>query len=152
MDETPEWELPGRFAQVLPRVAGVPTRRSRGRDGVVPVGWPRQVRPPGAPGWEDTAVTWLFDLCPPGYRSHAVLHRFPVVLARMTHQHVSAAVAAARHGYGTARADLSALAPPSVLAAVLRMYEHEGTRAAATERAVGLVEEALGGTRWEPRL
>ncbi|MYS85866.1 hypothetical protein GTZ85_38045 [Streptomyces sp. SID5474] len=119
---------------------------------MAPTGWPRGVRPPGVAGWEDTAVAWLFDLCPPGYRSHDVLRKHPLILARMARQHVAAALAAARHGYGTARVELAERVPVQAVEAALRMYEYEGSRAAATERAVRLVEEALGGERWEPRL
>ena len=61
-------------------------RRAAGQtvqvDGTVPPGWPEEVRPPGAPDWERTAVAWLFDLCPPDYRAHEVLRRYPVLLAR----------------------------------------------------------------------
>ncbi|WP_218043274.1 hypothetical protein [Embleya hyalina] len=104
------------------------------------------------PGWERTAVAWLWDLCPPGYRSHDVLRRHPLILTRMALQHVGAALAAARHGYGTARSDLATTVPATVLEQTLRLYALEGARAAATERAVRLVGEALAGERWEPRL
>jgi len=70
----------------------------------------------------------------------------------MALHHVGAALAAARQGYGTARVDLGRAVPGEVLEATLRMYAHEGARAAATERAVRLVGEALAGERWEPRL
>ncbi|OPC76954.1 hypothetical protein B4N89_40910 [Embleya scabrispora] len=43
------------------------------------------MRPPGEAGWEDTAVAWLFDQLPPGYRTHDVLRTYPVILARMAH-------------------------------------------------------------------
>lgn len=148
--DTPAWERPGRFARAATEDEA--QARPRGKDGIAPAGWPRGVRPPGAPGWEDTAVAWLYDLCPPGYRSHEVLRKYPLILARMARQHVEAALAAARHGYGTARVDLKEAVPVHALEATLRMYEYEGSRAAATERAVRLVEEALGGERWEPRL
>ncbi|MFI6587438.1 hypothetical protein [Embleya sp. NPDC050493] len=148
-DDSPGWEPPSRFARVL---AEKQAAQPRGRAGVAPPGWPPAVRPPGVEGWEDTAVTWLFDLCPPGYRGHGVLRRQPLLLARMARQHVSAALAAARHGYGTAREELAPVVPAAVVEALLRMYAFEGARAAVTERAVRLVEEALGGERWEPRL
>ncbi|MFI1585663.1 hypothetical protein [Embleya sp. NPDC020630] len=109
------------------------------------------MRPPGEAGWEETAVAWLFDQCPPGYRNHDVLRAFPVILARLAHQHVSAALAAARDGYGTARLDLRDAVPVHAMDGVLRMYEYEGSRAAATERAVDLVERALAGERWNAR-
>ncbi len=34
----------------------------------------------------------------------------------------------------------------------MRMYEFEGSKTAALEREVRLVEEALNGKRWNPRL
>ncbi|WP_439681666.1 hypothetical protein [Embleya sp. MST-111070] len=152
-EATPAWERPGRFARVLAeKGTGTAGAKPRGRAGVAPPGWPSIVRPPGVEGWEDTATTWLLDLCPPGYRVHDVLIRHPLLLARMARQHVSAALAAARHGYGTARDELAPAVSAAVLEELLRMYEHEGARVAATERAVLLVEEALGGERWEPRL
>ncbi|MFE5331307.1 hypothetical protein ACFRCG_33455 [Embleya sp. NPDC056575] len=125
--------------------------RPRRRPGVAPPGWPRGVRPPGEAGWEDTAVAWLFDQCPPDYRDHAVLRAFPLVLARMARQHVAAALAAARDGYAGARVELRGAVPVHGMDGVMRMYEHEGSRAAVTERAVGLVERALAGERWPAR-
>ena len=70
---------------------------------VAPPGWPRQVRPPGAPGWEHTAVAWLLDICPPEYRSYPVLRRHDVVLARFAVLHVEACQAAVRRGLSEAR-------------------------------------------------
>ncbi|MFF7249806.1 hypothetical protein ACFZBU_38580 [Embleya sp. NPDC008237] len=96
-------------------------------------------------------MAWLFDLCPPGYRDHDVLRKHPLIL-RMARRHVSAALAAARHGYGTARAEIGPTLPAAEVDAMLRVHEHEGSRAAATDRAVRLVAEALGGEQWEPRL
>ncbi|WP_424641684.1 hypothetical protein [Embleya sp. AB8] len=148
--DTPAWEQPGRFA-LAPAGNGTDTK-PRGQDGIAPADWPRGVRPPGAPGWEHSAAAWLYDLCPPGYRSHDVLRRYPVILARMARRHVAAALAAARHGYGTARVDLEEAVTGRALEETLRMYEYEGSRAAATERAVRLVAEALAGERWEPRM
>ena len=37
---------------------------------VVPAGWPRRVRPPGAPGWEESVQAWLLDQVP-GARARA---------------------------------------------------------------------------------
>jgi hypothetical protein len=118
----------------------------------VPPGWPEQVHPPGSEGFERTAVGWLFDLCPPEYRAHDVLRAHPVVLARFARQHVEAAVEAARTGYRTARADLRELVGPDVVEAVLGAYDREGRRLAQAGRQVAMVEAALRGERWVPRL
>ena len=117
-----------------------------------PPGWPAEVRPPGAPDWERTAVGWLFDLCPPEYRAHDVLRRYPVVLARFAAEHVGAGVAAARRGLATARADLRDVVSADVVDAAIAAYEREGARLARMERSVRLVEEALRGRRFVAKL
>jgi hypothetical protein len=124
----------------------------RGVTDALPPGWPEQVHPPGSEGFERTAVGWLLDLCPPEYRAHDVLRAHPVVLARFARQHVDAAVEAARNGYRTARADLKGLVPPEVVEAALGAYDREGRRLAQAARQVQLVEAALRGERWVPRL
>ncbi len=118
----------------------------------VPPGWPPQVRPPDADGWENDAISFLLDLCPPDYRRHEVLRRHPVVLARFAVRHVDGAVAAARTGYANARSDLRDLVPPEVVTAALVAYETEGARLVAAARQVALIEEALRGLRHAPRL
>ena len=119
---------------------------------LVPPEWPTAVRPPQAPDWEQTAVAWLFDQCPPDYRAHDVLKRYPVVLARFARGHVNAAVEAARQGLRTLRADLSGVVPQDVIEAALGAYDREGRVLARTARQITLVEGALRGERWVPRL
>jgi hypothetical protein len=118
----------------------------------VPPGWPEEVRPPDSPDWERTATAWLFDLCPPDYRLHDVLRRHPPVLARFAAHHVQAGIETARRGLATARDDLRDVADPETIAAALAAYEREGARLVRTQRAVGLVEEALRGRRFRARL
>lgn len=117
-----------------------------------PPGWPEQVLPPQAPDWERSAVAWLLDLCPPDYRAYDVLRAHPVVLARFARGHVESAVEAARQGIRTARADLRGVVPPEVVEATIGAYEREGRRLVHTGRQVALVESALRGERWVPRL
>ena len=119
---------------------------------MAPPGWPPEVRPPGAPDWQRTAVAWLLDLCPPDYRAYDVLRAHPVVLARFAAGHVAAGVEAARRGLAMARADLRDVVPPVAVEAALAAYEREGARLARAGRAVALVEEALRGRRFVPRL
>ena len=118
----------------------------------VPPGWPEEVRPAGTPDGERTATAWLFDLCPPDYRLHDVLRRHPPVLARFAAHHVQGGIEAARRGLATARDDLRDVADPETIAAALAAYEREGARLVRTQRAVGLVEEALRGRRFRARL
>jgi hypothetical protein len=119
---------------------------------LVPPGWPPEVLPPQAPGWERTAVAWLFDLCPPDYRAHDVLRRYPVLLARFAGSHVAAGVGATREGLRTLRADLAGAVPPEAIDAAVGAYEREGRRLVKAGRQVELVAGALRGERWVPRL
>ena len=118
----------------------------------LPPGWPAAVRPPQSPDWERSAVAWLFDLCPPDYRAHEVLRRYPVVLARLAREHCLAGVEAARRGLATVRADLAGAVPPEAVEATVSAYEREGARLTRAAAAVALVEDALAGKRWVPRL
>jgi hypothetical protein len=97
-------------------------------------------------------VAWLFDLCPPDYRAHEVLRRHPVVLARFAAHHVDAGIEAARRGLAAGRVELLEVVPPEALAAALAAYEREGARLIAARRGVGLIEQALRGTEFRPRL
>jgi len=121
-------------------------------DASVPPGWPEQVRPPGAPDWERTAVAWLFDLVPHDYRAHEVLRRYPVLLARMAGDHVAAGLDAARAGWRGVRVDLADHLPPEAMEAAMSAYEREGARLAAAARGIAVVAAALRGERWVPRL
>ena len=119
---------------------------------VAPPGWPDAVRPPEAPDWERTAVNWLFDICPPEFRSHAALRRHVVVLARFAVLNVEAQQAAVRRGLSEARADLRDVADLDVVEAAVQAFSAEEDRLLGLRRAHGLVEEALRGRRFVARL
>ena len=118
----------------------------------VPPGWPPQVRPPGAPAWERTAVSWLLDVSPPEYRGYPVLRNHEVVLARFALLHVEAGQAAVRRGLSEARGVLRDVADPDTVDAAVLAWQAEEARLSAERRAVGLVEEALRGRRFVARL
>lgn len=117
-----------------------------------PPGWPDAVPDPDDPEFDARVVGWLLELCPPDYRRHLVLRRHPVVLARLASRHASAALEAARAAYAGARRDLAGRVPPEVVDETLVALAHAGAHLAAQVREVGLVEEALQGRRWRPRL
>ena len=119
---------------------------------VAPPGWPRQVRPPGAPGWEGTATRWLLDISPPEYRSYVVLRRHPVVLARFAVLHVEACLSAVRRGLSEARGALRDVAEADAVEAAVETWQADEARLTAERGAVGLVEEALRGRRFVARL
>jgi hypothetical protein len=121
-------------------------------DGVAPAGWPGEVRPPGVPGWERSAVAWLLDLAPPDYRGYSVLTGHPVALAVVVGHHVQAQRTGARSALAGARRELADAMPPPALDALLEALAQEEARLAAAHRGVGLVEQALRGRRFAPRL
>jgi len=117
-----------------------------------PPGWPAGVHPPGSDDFESTAIGWLLEVVPPDYRLHGVLRRYPVALATMARHHSRACVEGARQGYRTARTELADVLPPHAVDTVLAAYRKEGARLAATARAVGLVERALRGEVFTPKM
>jgi hypothetical protein len=123
-----------------------------GVTGFVPTGWPDGVHPPGSPGFEQTAVSWLLDVVPPDYRLHGVLTRHPVALAALARHHLAACVEGARQGYRCARAELGKDLPPGGLTAVLAAYQAEGRRLVTISQAVELVSRALRGERFVPQI
>lgn len=118
----------------------------------LPPGWPAGVHPPGSQDFERTAVAWLMDVVPPDYRLYGVLRRHPAALASLARHHLAACVEGARQGYRTARTELGNALPPHGVDAVLAAYRSEGRRLVATATAVGLVERALQGETFRPRL
>lgn len=118
----------------------------------IPPGWPAGVHPPGSEEFESTAVGWLLDVVPPDYRLHGVLRRYPIALAVMARHHSKACVEGAREGYRTARTELSGVLPPHAIDTILAAYRKEGARLAETARAVDLVERALRGEVFTPKM
>ncbi|HEY1320375.1 MAG TPA: hypothetical protein VGF32_09015 [Streptosporangiaceae bacterium] len=118
----------------------------------IPPGWPAGVHPPGSEEFESTAVGWLLDVVPPDYRLHGVLRRYPIALAVMARHHSKACVEGAREGYRTARTELAGVLPPHAIDTILAAYRKEGARLAETARAVDLVERALRGEVFTPKM
>jgi len=110
------------------------------------------VHPPGSEDFESTAVGWLLDVVPPDYRLHGVLRRYPVALAALARYHSKACVEGARQGYRTARTELAGVLPPHAIDTVLAAYRKEGARLAGTAEAVDLVERALRGEEFTPKM
>jgi hypothetical protein len=139
------------FVHEEPR-KGTGISRTPGTEGFAPAGWPREVRPPGVPGWEHTAAEWLLDLCPADWRGYPGLRRHLVVLARFAVLHVEAGQAAANRGLSETRADLRDVADLDVVDAAVQTWQLEQARLVGLRRAVGLVEEAIRGRRYTARL
>jgi hypothetical protein len=118
----------------------------------VPPGWPQGVPPAGAPGWERRATGWLLDLCPPEYRGYPVVVRHPVLLVRLAARQVAAQAQGTDAALATVRADLADVLLGPVVAEAVQVLEAERERLVGVLRAVELVEFALRGGTFVPRL
>ncbi|HKN45917.1 MAG TPA: hypothetical protein VJW23_18540 [Propionibacteriaceae bacterium] len=111
----------------------------------VPPGWPSQVRPPGASGWEATAIAYLLDCCPADFRTYRVLRNHPVVLAQFASVFVNGQHEASQRGLAEVRTSLSDYVEPDVMDAATQAWLEQDARLARVRRAVTLLDEALRG-------
>jgi hypothetical protein len=118
----------------------------------VPPGWPAEVPPPDAPGWERRATGWLFDLCPADLRAHDVLRRYPIVLAYVAVGQIDGALRGVQAAIASVRADLRDDVSAAVLTEAIDALQQEQALLEGSRRAVRLVADALRGVRLRPRL
>ncbi len=118
----------------------------------VPPGWPDAVRPPGAPDWEATATAFLLDCCPADYRSHLVLRRHPVVLARFAAEFVEGQIRASKDGLAGVRSSLVDYVSSDVVQSAADAWQEELARLVRVRRAIALIEESLRGKVFIRRL
>jgi hypothetical protein len=103
-------------------------------------------------GWEQRAVAWLLDLCPHEYRGYPVLQRHPLLVVRLAARHVAAQQAGIATAVAQLRADLAGYLPGPVVTEGLDVLEAERHRLDGAAHAVTLVERALRGQVFVPRL
>ncbi len=118
----------------------------------LPPGWPSEVPPPAVRGWERRAVAWLLDLCPHEYRGYPLLQRHPLLMVRLTARHVAAQQAGVATAVAQLRADLAGYVPGPVVSEGIQVLEAEAARLSRCAHAVMLVERALRGQDFVPRL
>lgn len=118
----------------------------------VPPGWPPSVPPPHSTGWEERAVGWLLDHCPPDYRAYAGWRKNPIALAWLADRHIDGQVGAMRQAYREARVELGPHVTTEALTEILANLEAEGLRLVAAKRSAALVLEAMQGKHFVPRL
>ncbi|MDN5790529.1 MAG: hypothetical protein L0H25_06640 [Micrococcales bacterium] len=117
-----------------------------------PAGWPDGVPPARTPGWQDRAVLWLLDQCPPDYRAYPGWRKHPVALAWLAGHHLDAQVIAMRRAWREARVAIGPDVPAEALSEILGHIEAEGIRLIAASRSARLLHEALQGKVFAPRL
>ena len=118
----------------------------------VPPGWPGSVRPPGSPGWQSSAESFLLDSCPAEYRGYPVLRRHPVVLARLAKEFLASQLAATRSALAGVRTSLTGLVDTSTVDQTAAVLQQEEARLVRVARGVDLVDQALRDVRFVPRL
>jgi hypothetical protein len=118
----------------------------------VPPGWPARVRPPGAPDWEASAVAYLLDCCPPDFRAYRVLRNHPVVLARFAARFVEGQHRSTQEGLAEIRTSLKDEVSSEVIEAAAQAWLTEDARLARARRSVQLIEHALRGQAFIPKL
>ncbi len=115
-----------------------------------PPGWPGDL-PHAGEQFEEQVVGWLLDRLPPEYRLSAA-RRHPLLLAMAARSQSQATLEATREVYRGARAGLRDSLEPAEIDAGLTALEALAAQFRRTVREVELVEEALRGRVWTPKL
>jgi hypothetical protein len=97
-------------------------------------------------------VSYLLDCCPADFRAYPVLRRHPVVLARFAAHFVAGQCDSAQRGLADVRTGLAKSVPPAVIEEAVQAWLEQGAALTRTKRAVGLIEEALRGRVFVPKL
>lgn len=113
-----------------------------------PPGWPADLPPVG---FESHVSGWLLDRLPPEYRTSEV-RKHPLVLAFAAHQNAIAILEGTREVYRGLRSELRDHLEQAEIDANLVAVEALAAQFARTLREVELVQEALRGRVWKPRL
>ena len=123
-----------------------------GTDRARPPGWPADLPGPASGEFTARAGGWLLDRCPPSVREQSAIRNHLPVLAWVAVGLAQAELDGWRVAYARARAELRDRCEPEALEAVMMSLEANGHVAAAALREVRLVEEALLGKVWRPKL
>lgn len=115
-----------------------------------PPGWPADL-PPVGEGFAEQVVAWLLDRLPPEYRTSS-LRKHPLILAMAAKQHSEATMSGTRDVYRNLRSELRDYLGQSEIDAGLVALESLASTFSRSHREVVLVEQALRGRIWKPRL
>jgi hypothetical protein len=97
-------------------------------------------------------VSFLLDCCPPDFRRYRVLRNHPVVLARFAARFVDGQHRSTQEGLAEVRTSLQDQVPSQVIEEAAQAWLEQDAMLARTRRAVILVEEALRGRHFVPKL
>jgi hypothetical protein len=102
-------------------------------------------------GFEEAVTGWLLDRLPPEYRLSPV-RRHPLILALAARHHAEATLGGTREVYRGLRAELRDRLEPDDIGTGLTAMEALAAQFSRMQREVVLVEQALRGAVWKPRL
>ncbi|MEU9015449.1 hypothetical protein AB0D12_38270 [Streptomyces sp. NPDC048479] len=114
-----------------------------------PAGWPGAVTRPGTEQFVASAKAWLFDLGPAQWRTEPVLHRCPLLLARMVRIHLEIIVATARGNRRQLPRDFENL-PQEILDELTDFCHQQELRAKGLAMQVRLLERAIKKVQGKP--
>jgi hypothetical protein len=107
-----------------------------------PIGWPRDLPPPGTEEFSAKVTGWLLDRGPADLRL-STIRQFPLALVRLLSHLVEAELEGTRRAYANARVELGDALDAAQISTVQAALEAEGARLLNVQRELGLVEEAL---------
>jgi hypothetical protein len=107
--------------------------------------------PPISDEFDQRVVGWLLDRLPPEYRTSA-LRSHPLILALAARRHAEATLAGTREVYRDLRAELRDHLEAAQIDAGLTSLQNLAASFSRSVREVTMVEEALRGHVWKPRL
>lgn len=116
----------------------------------VPAGWPDDL-PPAGSGFDEKVTGWLLDRLPPQYRTSSVRHQ-PQVLAMAAVAHAESTLQGTREVYRNLRSQLREELEAYQIDQALEALEALAADLTRTVREVRLVQQALAGHEWRPRL
>lgn len=115
-----------------------------------PPGWPADL-PGVGQGFEQRVTVWLLDRLPPEYRT-SELRKHPLSLSLAAGHHARANLEAARQTYRELRASLRDHVEPAEVDESLAALQAVASQFTRMVREMDLVDQALRGHVWRPRL
>lgn len=90
--------------------------------------WPDEVWPPERPGWEQTAVEWLFNWVAPELRQTAAFKRHPLLLSHLVLHDLRSIIDGHRSAYANARRVLADAVGPESIGVCLAVLAADAAR------------------------
>lgn len=90
--------------------------------------WPGAVWPPERPGWERSAVEWMFNWVSPELRQSTVFQRHPLLLSHLVLHDLRSIIEGHRVAYANARRVLADAVGPESIGACLAALAADAVR------------------------